>query len=68
MPSRRDTGRQTVGFFTAVMTLEPRDDLTLCTTVAMHRDEHDRDHHAKMGFYDGWGTVLDQLVAYAPTS
>jgi uncharacterized protein YndB with AHSA1/START domain len=57
----------TEGFFTAVMTLEPRGDLTLCTAVAMHRDEHDRDKHADMGFSDGWGTVLDQLVAYAPT-
>jgi uncharacterized protein YndB with AHSA1/START domain len=55
------------GFFTAVMTLEPRGDFTLCTTVAMHRDERDRDRHAELGFYDGWGTVLDQLVAYAPT-
>jgi uncharacterized protein YndB with AHSA1/START domain len=55
------------GFFTAVMTLEPRGDFTLCTAVAMHRDEHDRDRHAEMGFYDGWGTVLDQLVAYAST-
>ena len=54
-------------FFTAVMTLEARGELTLCTTVAMHRDEHDRDHHAEMGFHDGWGTVLDQLCTYAPT-
>jgi uncharacterized protein YndB with AHSA1/START domain len=54
-------------FFTAIMTLEPRGDVTSCTTVAMHRDEHDRDRHAEMGFYDGWGTVLDQLAQYAPT-
>jgi uncharacterized protein YndB with AHSA1/START domain len=54
-------------FFTAVMTLEPRGEVTVCTTVAMHRNEHDRDHHAEMGFADGWGTVLDQLCAYAPT-
>jgi uncharacterized protein YndB with AHSA1/START domain len=56
-----------VGFFTAVMTLEPRDDATLCTTVALHRNEADRNHHADMGFHDGWGTVLDQLGIYAPT-
>ena len=55
------------GFFTGVMTLEARGDATLCTAVAMHRNEADRDRHADMGFYDGWGTVLDQLVAYAPT-
>ena len=55
------------GFFTAVMTLEPQGDETLCTTVAMHRNEADRNHHDEMGFHDGWGTVLDQLGAYAPT-
>lgn len=55
------------GFFTAVMTLEPRGDATLCTTVALHRNEADRNHHADMGFYDGWGTVLVQLGTYALT-
>jgi uncharacterized protein YndB with AHSA1/START domain len=55
------------GFFTAVMTLEPRGEATLCRTVALHRDEADRNHHADMGFHDGWGTVLDQLCAYAPS-
>ena len=54
------------GFFTAVMTLEPRGDATLCRTVALHRNEADRDQHADMGFHDGWGTVLDQLGTYAP--
>ena len=61
------TGRRRRGFFTAVMTLEPHGDATLCTAVAMHRNEADRNHHAEMGFHDGWGTVLDQLGAYAPT-
>ena len=55
------------GFFTAVMTLEPQGESTLCTTVALHRNEADRNSHAELGFYDGWGTVLDQLGAYAPT-
>ena len=53
-------------FFTAVMTLEAQGDSTLCRTVALHRDEADRNHHADMGFHDGWGTVLDQLATYAP--
>ncbi|MCU1459510.1 MAG: polyketide cyclase [Actinomycetia bacterium] len=56
----------TTPFFTALMTLEPRGDLTLCTTVAMHGSEGNRDLHDAMGFHDGWGTVLDQLVAFAP--
>ena len=54
-------------FFTAIMTLEPLGNRTRCRTVAMHRDEHDARQHAAMGFHDGWGTVLDQLAAYAPT-
>jgi uncharacterized protein YndB with AHSA1/START domain len=53
------------GFFTAVMTLVPRGAHTLCTTVAMHRTPEDCSRHAAMGFYDGWGTVLDQLAEYA---
>jgi uncharacterized protein YndB with AHSA1/START domain len=55
------------GFFTAEMTLQERENATLCTTVAMHRDEHDRNQHVAAGFHDGWGTVLDQLGAYAST-
>ena len=39
---------------------------TVCRAVAMHRDEADRNLHAEMGFHDGWGTVFDQLVTYAP--
>jgi uncharacterized protein YndB with AHSA1/START domain len=64
LPGYRPASR---GFFTAVMTLEPRGDATLCRTVALHRDETDRNHHAEMGFHAGWGTVLDQLATYAPT-
>ena len=37
------------GFFTAVMTLEPRGDTTLCTAVAMHRNEDDRNHPRRDG-------------------
>jgi uncharacterized protein YndB with AHSA1/START domain len=55
------------GFFTAVMTLDPRGDETFCTAMAMHRNAADRDQHADLGFHDGWGTVVDQLVAYAPS-
>jgi uncharacterized protein YndB with AHSA1/START domain len=30
----------------------------------MHRDEGGRKRHEEMGFQDGWGKALDQLVAY----
>jgi uncharacterized protein YndB with AHSA1/START domain len=30
----------------------------------MHRDEEGRKRHEDMGFHEGWGKALDQLVAY----
>ena len=37
------------------------------TATAIHADEAGRKQHEAMGFFDGWGTVLDQLVEYAKT-
>jgi len=54
-------------FFTAILTLEPQGNGTRYRAVAIHRDEAGRKKHEDMGFYKGWGTVLDQLVAYAKT-
>jgi uncharacterized protein YndB with AHSA1/START domain len=51
-------------FFTAVLTLEPQGDGTKYTALVMHREEEGRMKHEAMGFHDGWGTVLDQLVEY----
>lgn len=51
-------------FFTAVLTLEPSGKGTKYTATAIHRDEAGRRQHEAMGFHEGWGTVLDQLVAY----
>jgi len=31
--------------------------------VALHANEEDRNQHADMGFAEGWGAALDQLVA-----
>ena len=48
--------------FTAVVTLEDAEGgKTLYRAVAMHRNEADRDTHAKMGFQEGWGTCAEQL-------
>ena len=55
-------------FFTAILTLEPSGSGTRYVATAMHRDEAGRKQHEEMGFHDGWGTVLDQLVAYIKTS
>lgn len=51
-------------FFTAVVTIEPRGTGTLYTAIAIHRDEEGRQQHEAMGFQEGWGQVLDQMVAY----
>ena len=52
-------------FFTAIVELEARGKGTRYTATAIHRDEDGRKKHEEMGFHQGWGTVLDQLVEYA---
>ncbi|MEX2445944.1 MAG: SRPBCC family protein [Dehalococcoidia bacterium] len=54
-------------FFTAVVLFEPTATGTKYTAIAIHRDEAGRAQHEEMGFLEGWGTALDQLVAYAQT-
>ncbi len=53
-------------FMTAIILLE---DLgagrTKYTAIARHRSKETAESHKAMGFYDGWGTVVDQLEAYA---
>ena len=51
--------------FTAVISLEPHGKGTKYSALAIHRDEDGRKKHADMGFNDGWGKALDQLVAMA---
>jgi len=50
--------------FTAIITLEPRGKGTKYTALALHKDRADRKKHAAMGFHEGWGKCLDQLVAH----
>lgn len=52
-------------FFTAIITMEDAAGGTRYTAVAKHKDAEDRQKHADMGFQDGWGVCLDQLVAVA---
>jgi uncharacterized protein YndB with AHSA1/START domain len=49
--------------FTAVITLEPHGQGTKYTALAIHRDEEGSRKHEEMGFHEGWGKALDQLVA-----
>lgn len=50
--------------FTAILELEPSGSGTRYRAIAIHRDEAGRAQHEAMGFHPGWGTALDQLVAY----
>jgi uncharacterized protein YndB with AHSA1/START domain len=38
---------------------------TTYTAIARHRNAESAKTHADMGFFDGWGTVVTQLEAYA---
>ena len=51
------------GFFTAIVELEDNGDGTLYTARALHKDAAGRKAHEEMGFTEGWGKALDQLVA-----
>ena len=54
-------------YFTAIIMLEAQGHRTRYTALVMHGDEATSKKHEEMGFYQGWGTVLDQLVALAKT-
>jgi len=53
-------------FMTAILLLtDTPDGGTSYTAIARHRNPETRATHEKMGFFDGWGTVVTQLEAYA---
>ena len=52
-------------FFTCVLELESVGEGTRYRATALHRDPESRQKHEEMGFYQGWGTALDQLVELA---
>ncbi|HSX60804.1 MAG TPA: SRPBCC family protein [Tahibacter sp.] len=49
--------------FTAVITLQDHAGGTRYRALVMHPDEDSARRHEEMGFSEGWGTTLDQLVA-----
>jgi uncharacterized protein YndB with AHSA1/START domain len=55
------------GFMTAAIILEPKGNETRYVAIAMHADEKSRRKHEEMGFQEGWGVALDQLVALTKT-
>ncbi|MDB5406554.1 MAG: glutathione S-transferase [Rhodospirillales bacterium] len=48
---------------TAIITLRDHPMGTDYSAHVMHKDDVDRNLHAEMGFYEGWGTVWAQLAA-----
>ncbi len=55
-------------FFTATLQLFEQCKGTRYVATALHRDPDGRKQHEDMGFHDGWGTVVDQMVAYIKNS
>jgi uncharacterized protein YndB with AHSA1/START domain len=51
--------------FTAVVRLERAGDGTKYTATAIHADAAAKKTHEEMGFIEGWGAALDQLVEVA---
>ncbi len=50
--------------FTAELTFEPIGDSTRYSVRAIHGSRAAAETHEEMGFLDGWGTALDQLVEH----
>lgn len=49
--------------FSAVIELRPNGTGgTLYRAIAIHQSPEDNQQHAEMGFIDGWGAALDQLI------
>ncbi len=49
-------------FMTAIITLRDHPAGTDYVAHVMHKNGADRNMHQDMGFYDGWGTVVEQLA------
>ncbi|AHK30754.1 hypothetical protein OPAG_03861 [Rhodococcus opacus PD630] len=52
-------------FMTAIITLNDHPTGTEYVAHVMHKNNADRNTHEEMGFYDGWGTVTEQLAELA---
>ena len=50
--------------FTAVVALAPHGMGTKYTALVMHSAEEGRKKHEEMGFHEGWGKALDQLLEH----
>ena len=49
----------------AYITMDDEGEHTRYVARVLHKDKASRDQHEEMGFFDGWGTCITQLEAYA---
>ncbi len=49
---------------TAIIAFEAEGDGTRYSARVLHKTPADSRKHEEMGFYDGWGTTIDQLAAF----
>jgi uncharacterized protein YndB with AHSA1/START domain len=49
---------------TAIITFEAEGRGTRYSARVLHKSPADSRKHEQMGFYDGWGTTIDQLAAF----
>jgi uncharacterized protein YndB with AHSA1/START domain len=61
-PGFRPGGGDAPFAFTAVISLTDEGRSTRYRAHVMHSDSASRDQHEEMGFHEGWGAVVDQLV------
>jgi len=54
-------------FFTGIITFTPEGAGTRYHALGRHASEAVRRQHEELGFHEGWGKALDQLVALAKT-
>ena len=62
LPGYRPAAEPDMFPFTAAILMEPEGSGTHYTAIAIHKSEKERDQHEAMGFHDGWGTTLEQMV------
>ncbi len=60
-------GEPSAFFFTATIQLAPHGTGTRYTATVRHGDAAGCEKHKGMGFEQGWGTALEQLVVYSKT-
>ena len=52
-------------FMTAIITMAHEGNGTSYRAIVRHNDEAAKKQHEEMGFIEGWGTALDQLIELA---